>query len=367
MKRILILTASFGEGHNAAARNLKEGFMHHGEGDVEVRVEDIFRNAYGWLDVLSEKVYLGVINHLPSVWQWFFDVLHDTNFLKKQAPLLGPAKRELQRLIKEFKPDWILSTYPGCNYLLSILYPQPEIRPFRHATIVTDSITINKVWHQCFTDFYFVPNRDSAEILEERGIDKERIIDFGFPVPPEFAELKTNRQYPPETGVWKILYVINAAHRTATPLVERLLQISGIQLTVTYGKDEALGRTLKTCAKKLGKEISLYGWTPEMPRLMKENHVIISKAGGATVQECLAACSPMIASQIVPGQEVGNGILLERYNAGLIAETPEKIIAAIEDAMAHQGAPFKAWHEGAKVLSRPRASLDIAKFLLDQK
>jgi UDP-N-acetylglucosamine:LPS N-acetylglucosamine transferase len=35
---------------------------------------------------------------------------------------------------------------------------------------------------------------------------------------------------------------------------------------------------------------------------MLESHLLISKAGGATVQETIAAKCPMIISQVVPGR-----------------------------------------------------------------
>jgi processive 1,2-diacylglycerol beta-glucosyltransferase len=52
------------------------------------------------------------------------------------------------------------------------------------------------------------------------------------------------------------------------------------------------------------------------------HHVVISKAGGATTREAIAARCPMLVSQIVPGQEEGNYELLRRHGVGALAETP---------------------------------------------
>ena len=60
---------------------------------------------------------------------------------------------------------------------------------------------------------------------------------------------------------------------------------------------------------------------------MLESHLLISKAGGATVQETIAAKCPMIISQIVPGQEEGNARLIEETRSGAVATTAEAIIA----------------------------------------
>ena len=42
------------------------------------------------------------------------------------------------------------------------------------------------------------------------------------------------------------------------------------------------------------------------------HHLVISKAGGATVQEAIAARCPMIVNQVIPGQEEGNARLIWR-------------------------------------------------------
>jgi processive 1,2-diacylglycerol beta-glucosyltransferase len=47
-----------------------------------------------------------------------------------------------------------------------------------------------------------------------------------------------------------------------------------------------------------------------------------AEAGGATVQEALAARTPMIITQVIPGQEEGNAMLLVENGAGEIATTP---------------------------------------------
>jgi UDP-N-acetylglucosamine:LPS N-acetylglucosamine transferase len=46
--------------------------------------------------------------------------------------------------------------------------------------------------------------------------------------------------------------------------------------------------------------------------MMHENHLLIGKAGGATVQETIAAKCPMIINHVVAGQEEGNARLDRR-------------------------------------------------------
>jgi len=69
MKRVLILTAGFGEGHNAAARNLKAALDQFAPGAVEAQVLDLFERCYGRMNELVKKAYLTTINNAPAVWE----------------------------------------------------------------------------------------------------------------------------------------------------------------------------------------------------------------------------------------------------------------------------------------------------------
>ena len=93
------------------------------------------------------------------------------------------------------------------------------------------------------------------------------------------------------------------------------------------------------------------------------HHVVISKAGGATTQEALAAGCPMIVNQIVPGQEEGNYELLRRHGVGALAETPADVLAALERAFAAQGRVWREWRAALRPLSRPAAAQDLARAL----
>src|SRR6266571_5655049 len=57
MKKILILTAAFGDGHNTAARNIRDALEHICD-DVKVEVLDLFEASYGAFNTLAKKNYL---------------------------------------------------------------------------------------------------------------------------------------------------------------------------------------------------------------------------------------------------------------------------------------------------------------------
>jgi processive 1,2-diacylglycerol beta-glucosyltransferase len=98
---------------------------------------------------------------------------------------------------------------------------------------------------------------------------------------------------------------------------------------------------------------------------MLESHLLISKAGGATVQETIAAKCPMIISQVVPGQEEGNARLIEETQSGAVATRAEAIIVAAERAFADDARLWREWSENISRLSRPPRFTEIAELLLE--
>ena len=98
--------------------------------------------------------------------------------------------------------------------------------------------------------------------------------------------------------------------------------------------------------------------------MLHESHLLVGKAGGATVQETIAAGCPMIINHVVAGQEEGNARLIVETNSGAIALSPREVVAQIERAFANDAKQWREWAANISELSRPRAALDIASFLM---
>jgi processive 1,2-diacylglycerol beta-glucosyltransferase len=365
LKSVLILTASFGEGHNAAARNLRESLLSVSP-ESNVVVSDVFLEAYGWLNRLSMHGYLAIINHMPWLWQGIFDLLDRTTVVEMHMGFYGAAERRLTDLIETNRPDVIVSVYPGCNFLLDRLYPRGKTRSFSTLTIVTDSLTINSVWYRPHSDMLLVANEETAQEMQKAGVSDEKILVTGFPVPRRFAQMQKTDEPPATDEPWRVLYVINSGQHLAPGIVRQLLDIPGIALTATVGKNEELGKRLAQVAAEKGRPLEIHGWTQELPRLMAESHLLISKAGGATVQESLAALTPMIITQIVPGQEEGNARLLIENGAGIFASSADEIATAVREIIQTDGALWRQQIEAVRALSRPEAADQIAQFVLSQ-
>ncbi|NBV85846.1 MAG: galactosyldiacylglycerol synthase, partial [Verrucomicrobia bacterium] len=149
-------------------------------------------------------------------------------------------------------------------------------------------------------------------------------------------------------------------------LVERLLREDNVELTVTAGRDEELKAALVAIGERLQKPLRVLGWIDHMPDLLRSHHLLIGKAGGATVQETLAARTPMLITQILPGQEEGNARLLLQNGCGASCPTNESVLEVISSLFAGNAEGWRQMHRHVCALSRPDAALSIARWVAEQ-
>src|SRR6516165_7418735 len=354
MKKILIFTAGFGEGHNTAARNIRDALELIAPDEVNVEVLDLFDACYGKLNAFFRKAYIAAINKTPRIWGKFYDVIDGTQFVESNMTVLSKMKRALADLLRQLEPDAVVSTYPIYNYVIDQIYAEGETRPFSQVTVVTDSITVNSVWYRCSSDYFILANEDTAAVLRAVGTPEEKIRIFGFPVTYRFAEMKDERFGSADAGPKRVLYMINSGKKEAPSLVRRLA-----------GRDARQRAEIEAAVKSSVHPLRIMGWTTKMPELLTSHHLMITKAGGATIQEAIAARTPVIISQVVPGQEEGNARLIVENDCGRLAPDPDAIIEALDDAFRHEHRLLRRWAANISKLSKPDASLQIARFILD--
>jgi len=365
MKKILIFTAGFGEGHNTAARNIRDALELIAPDEVNVEVLDLFDACYGKLNAFFRKAYIAAINKTPRIWGKFYDVIDGTQFVESNMTVLSKMKRALADLLRQLEPDAVVSTYPIYNYVIDQIYAEGETRPFSQVTVVTDSITVNSVWYRCSSDYFILANEDTAAVLRAAGTPEEKIRIFGFPVTYRFAEMKDERFGSADAGPKRVLYMINSGKKEAPSLVRRLARRDDIELTVAVGRDSRLRAEIEAAVKSSAHPLRIMGWTTKMPELLTSHHLMITKAGGATIQEAIAARTPVIISQVVPGQEEGNARLIVENDCGRLAPDPDAIIEALDGAFRHDHRLLRKWVANISKLSKPDASLQIARFILD--
>jgi processive 1,2-diacylglycerol beta-glucosyltransferase len=361
--RVLILTAGFGEGHNAAARALAAACDATG-GAGTARVVDLFALSAPRINALARRTYLGMINRTPRLWNRIYQWIDRGQVLPRRLWTLRIPMRRLEALLAEVRPAVVCSTYPVYPFLLEKLRQDGRLAA-AHYTVVTDSISINSLWWRADCAGWFLPNEDTAEVLRTAGLDPSRLHVHGFPVTSFFSD-NAGLLAPTDlrTSPPRVLYIAHSGMLHAAETARLLMAEEDWEVTCAVGRDKKLRDQLAVLAANRTRPAQVLGWTDKIPRLLMTHHVVVSKAGGATVQEAIAARCPMIVNQVVPGQEEGNFTLLQRHGGGILADTPEAVLGELRRNFAQRGAAWRKWRLALEPLARPEAAMTIARQIL---
>jgi processive 1,2-diacylglycerol beta-glucosyltransferase len=357
--RILILTAGFGDGHNSAAKHLAEALDSH----VDVCVADPCDLGSPRTNRFLSGAYREITTYTPRVWKWIYDSTDRQDFTKP-LPFLKKTEDALGKLLKAFRPDLVVSTYP--------FYPYPLDRHFETLprvpiiTVVTDSMKVNAAWTRSPSDHFLVTDPHTASSLEQNGVSGEKIIVTGFPVSSRFEALPPVDQSA-SIDPFRVLFFPTARSPHVKSIMRSVLESPGLptEITVVLGRNvRRLYRRAQELKQEFPGRVKLKGWTKQVPELLSSHHLVIGKAGGATVHESIAAQCPMLVHHIVPGQEEGNIDLLEKLGIGSLATEANEIKSAIAGLLADDAALWRAQKERLAIHARPAASQDAAEFIL---
>lgn len=106
-----------------------------------------------------------------------------------------------------------------------------------------------------------------------------------------------------------------------------------LDLTIVCGNNTELKEHL--CKEyehlKGNKILNILGYTTEIPKIMKNSDLIITKPGGLTTTESLLSHLPMIIPFIIPGQESENREFLAKSNCAIHINQLDELNTIIDE------------------------------------
>ncbi len=360
--RILILTAAFGDGHNSAARNLALALDAAG---AETKVFDPCLVGAPRLTKLLALAYRLVTTHLPKVWLWIYRSAERCDFGGDSPIFLRGPEKTMRAVVEEFRPKVVVSTYPLYPYFLMKMAQEKTSFP-PVFVVITDSIEINASWLGAEAQGWVVTDLATRDVLIAKSLPAERVFETGFPVHPDFAKLQPVAE-DDACDPFRILYFPTSSKSCLRKHACAMLDASpAVTLTLVLGRNvrSLLASALEIKAGYPGR-VRLIGWTRRVPKLLNRHHLVVGKAGGATVHEAIAACCPMLIHHLVPGQEEGNLRLLEMIGGGVLACEPEELRHRVVRLLAQDAAAWRKMKNALAKHGKNSGAIAGAKLILE--
>jgi len=301
--RVLVLTAPVGEGHVAAARALSEDILRGNEG-AAVSVCDVLPALRGPLRWLLDDAYRWQLRAAPWLFGLLFGALRRSRLLRwlARAGLSLAGSRGLLRLVRRYRADVIVSTWPVATTILGCLRLRGKVRVPVCATI-TDFAGL-ELWADKGVDLHLVMHESLVAKVERvagRGSARlvSPLVSAQFLMPRSGAEARRALGLPAE-GTIVVVSGGGWAVGDLAGAVETALELDDASVLCLAGRDAATRARLEIA---FGGEprVTVLGFTDRMSDLLAAADVLVHSTGGVTCLEALARGCRIVAYGAPPG------------------------------------------------------------------
>lgn len=306
MKKILILTASTGAGHNQVAKTLEAELTSHGH---EVKRVDFIREQSKVLEMLVEDGYDVLASKFPETYGRLYNMSNREWIHGRFAKMVVAAEyRRAKQLVLNYQPDLIIGTHTFAVSVFNRLKVKGHYKgPF--ISVVTD-FEAHYAYASKEVDLYITGSEFTNESLVEKGIHPNRMMNLGIPVHPKFYQ--PSGAVKAENAPFTVLLMggsmgldpMKKAFFLNLLNMDREMKLFVVCGTNKTLKKRNLNQLVALTSTKL--DIEILGFTDKIHELMDLSDVIITKPGGLTVSESLKKKLPMIVPYFIPGQEAEN-------------------------------------------------------------
>ena len=237
---------------------------------------------------------------------------------------------------------------------------------------------VEGLWPHAHADLFCVANEEMAETLRARHIPESKIKITGMPTNPEFTlsydrddvcanfGLPHNKQLVLAIAGASLLQPYVHIKKVIENLVPYVHELKNLHFVIVVGKDSELKRDLKAfIAEHNITNITVLGYVEQMAMLLNACDLVVCKAGGMTVTECLCAKTPMVLTCRAYGQEKANVRMLTAAGAAIHVTTSRELWSTLKYVDGNENC-YAGLKSAAEFLRKPNASLDIAKETLIQ-
>ena len=363
-KKVLIISSNHtGHGHKSITESLCEKIeMSH---DIEVHVVDGF--SLGGPTLLSiGKSYGPITRKAEKLWKMVFNFSSDNpSFVNHFIELL--IKNNFLKLLKEVKPDVILSVHPNFNgSILNILEKHYIGIPF--ITLIADLVNISSLWADKRADYIISPTEEALVKCIGYGVPEENIKVLGFPVRSRFFRNSTNRKVSYKAGTPLKCLIMSGGEGVGNMqnIAESLLDHFNCRVKIVAGRNVKLKVKLEQSLKnQYGDKVEIYGFTKNIQDLMLASDIAFTRGSPNVMFEAIASNTPIIITGALPGQEEDNPVFAKKSNLGVVCKNINDIQDTITKLLKNNGKELNHIIHCQREFINSHAAEEILQFILD--
>jgi UDP-N-acetylglucosamine:LPS N-acetylglucosamine transferase len=341
--RILILTASVGEGHDLPARTLTEQLRVEAP-EVDVVVEDgLIAMGRGFV-LVNERAPGVVFHRFHWIWDaafWLFVRFGPTRRVT-QALVRSFGSRGVLRLVRRVDPDVVVSVYPMTTEVLGGLRRRGRL-DVPVVAAITDLAAMH-YWAAPGVDLHLVTHPESIdEVREVAGDGAEVQVVHGL-TRPEFSAAcdpvlaRRTLGLPPDGkvvlvsgGGWGVGDLASA--------VDAALDLEAVSLVACLcGRNEPLRARLDARYGEVDR-VRVVGFTEQMSEWLAAGDALVHSTAGLTVLEAYVRGCPTISFGWGRGHIRANNEAFRRYGIAEVARSRRELAVALTGALAARRAP----------------------------
>jgi processive 1,2-diacylglycerol beta-glucosyltransferase len=316
--KVLVLSSSFGAGHNRVAHSIEKYFSKQ-EQIEEINVFDVLNQTSPKLNKVIVDTYVGMLKATPTIYEQLYKRAEKDTFIMDVGKFSNHiVSRILLKQFKELEPDVVICTHPFALDVATILKDKYEELDYRIYAIFTD-FAPHTFWLHDKTDGYIVANEDLIPEMVTRKIERKLIHPIGIPVDLVFEEYIEKKKARENLGLKDMETILLMGGSLGLgDIVDIFKQIvawdRNIQIIVIAGKNKRLFKKINEIDAN-GKEVKLFGFLDNIQEYMSASDILLTKPGGITIAEAITKTLPIGIISPLPGQEIRNTNYL--LNSGL--------------------------------------------------
>jgi processive 1,2-diacylglycerol beta-glucosyltransferase len=365
-RRVLILSSRVGSGHLVAATALERAF--YGIPGVEVCNLDATEHATWIHDLTYSGIYFPMARVAPWLMDWGYQASHIPFATEPLLPLWDRLNTSaLARRIRAFDPEITICTHFMPARVVGHLIAAGQIRS--SLSVVLTDYDFHGIWLSPIFSRYFVALEETQAHCWALGLPHERVVATGIPVDPSYAEPVDWPALLAKHGLRAGLPIVivsagAAGASSARHVVEQLIMVRHmLQAIIICGRNERLRREITTLVAPHADRFRVFGFTEQMPDLLRLATLFIGKPGGLAAAECMAAGLPMLLIDPLPGQEDRNCAHLLEEGAAMRVHELTTIAHKVERILTEPGLLARIRASAAR-FGRPNAARTIVEHVL---